>query len=151
TANLLEVQLLCFLRPEAQEARNSLDRRPPETVGSCPAALARPANARIATNNQVFAALTFSPDVSYLYALVFGGSPEDHAGDGERIGVYRRHVPAVLRGRGKKSGGHLLPDPDFFLPTPAPDVFEWAKFGRPFVAEPDSRTLAAGFWDKRIL
>lgn len=102
-------------------------------------------------NYQSFDAMTFSPDGSYLYVLVFGGHPEDNAGDGERIGVYRWHIPAVLRRRGKKSAGHLLPDPGFFLNTPAPEVFEWAKFGRPLVIGPDGRTLAAGSWDKRVL
>jgi WD40 repeat protein len=102
-------------------------------------------------NYQAFSALTFSPDGSYLYALVFGGHPEEDAGDGERIGVYRWHIPAVLRRRGKKSAGHLLPDPGFFLQTPAPEVFEWAKFGRTLVIGPDGRTLAAGCWDRRVL
>jgi WD40 repeat protein len=99
---------------------------------------------------QAFVALTFAPDGSHLYALVLGGSIKDDS-DAGRLGVYRWHVPTVLHGRGKKSSGHLLPDPGFFLRTPQSDVFQWAKFGRPLVAGPDGRTLAAGFWNKWIL
>jgi hypothetical protein len=102
-------------------------------------------------NRQVFVAFVFSPDSRHLLAAVAGGDVDDEAADAPRLGVYRWSVQAFVNGRGPKSGGRLLPEAGFFLPMPGPDVFGWAKFGRPLAAAPDGSALAAGLWNNRLV
>jgi hypothetical protein len=102
-------------------------------------------------NYQCFLALAFSPDGRYLVAAVAGGDPEDEDAYAPRVGLYRWGVDAVLRGRGPKSAGALLPEPGFFLRMPGPDVIEWAKFGHSLAFAPGGGMLAAGLWNARVL
>jgi hypothetical protein len=100
-------------------------------------------------NFQYFTALAFSPDGEHLYAAVAGGHPEEDTPEG--LGIYRWIAKAILNNRGAKSCGRLLPDKGFFLPMPQPSVFDWARFGHPFVIAPNGNSLAAGLWNNRIL
>ncbi len=100
---------------------------------------------------QYFSGLAFSPKAKHLYVAVAGGHPEDDTADAHRLGVFRWTLKAVQNGRGKKSAGRLLPDKDFFLQMPQLGVFDWARFGNPFVISPDGSALAAGFWNERVL
>jgi WD40 repeat protein len=102
-------------------------------------------------NHQTFEALAFSPDGRSLVAAVGGGDPDDEEADAPRVGIYRWSVPAILRGRGPRSGGRLMPDPGFFLPMPRPDVFGWQRFGRGLAFAQGGGLLAAGLWNARVL
>jgi WD40 repeat protein len=102
-------------------------------------------------NYQCFLALAFSPDGRHLVAAVGSSDPDDEDAYAPRVGLYRWSADAVLRGRGPKSAGALLPDPDFFVRMPGPDVFEWAKFGRSLAFAPGGGSLAAGLWNARVL
>jgi WD40 repeat protein len=102
-------------------------------------------------NYQYFVALAFSPSGEHLFVAVAGGDIEDATIDAHRIGVFRWTVERLLKGRGAKSDSQFLPDPDCFHLMPRPDVFDWARFGHPFVVAPDGSALAAGFWNDRVL
>lgn len=99
---------------------------------------------------QYFIVLAFSPDGEHLYAAVGGGDPEDDTKDAHRIGIHRWSVKTILSNRGVKSCKRLLPEKGFFLPMPIPDVFDWARFGRPFVFAPNGNSIATGFWNNRV-
>lgn len=98
-------------------------------------------------NFQLFTALAFAPSGEHLYALVTSGDPEPNTDP--VLGVYRWPVLEVLAGKGKKSAGHLLPNPNFIRPIPQPTVFGWAHFGPTLAVS--TQTIIAGHWDKQIL
>lgn len=99
-------------------------------------------------SHQVFVALAFTPDGDHLLALVGGGDPDDESKHAADIGVYRWAVSAVLKGRGAKSGGRLLPDAGFFLGTEHPDTV--GHLPCCLALSPDGTKLAGGYWDTRI-
>lgn len=100
-------------------------------------------------SSQIFMAMTFSPDGEFLYAAVGGGDLDDETKHADDLGIYRWTVSRILKGRGKKSGGGLLPDPDFFLGMAQPDSLR-SQVPRQLVVSHDGKTLAAGLWNKRI-
>jgi WD40 repeat protein len=99
---------------------------------------------------QAYLALQFSPDGRTLIAAVVNTAEEEDASDDAATGIYHWSVARVVRNRGSKYEGHLLPDRGY-LPLANPDVQAVYGLGKSLTFAPDGSTLAAGLWKDRVL
>lgn len=102
-------------------------------------------------NPQEYRALAFSPDGTFLVAVVAAGGEEEGGEEDEPepgIGIYRWRVEAAMAGRGPTVRGDLLPGKVVFRAPPSDVDADDSR--RSLAVSPNGNILAAGLWRTQV-